>query len=107
MTVTAVADLSALAGRIVERGVPSEAIEPATGVLVAFWYASCDVAGGDRLKLEDACQALWMGLLGLQKIAVATPSAVHFGVVVGNEMRRAARYIEQHLGVRPLEQWKW
>ena len=86
----------------------SEQIEPFAGMLLSRLFARCvEAKKADHYEFEDACANLWMGVLGLQKICIAVRTATHFGVACGNHMGQVARYIEEELGVRPFEEWKW
>ena len=82
-----------------------EAIEPTAAYLVSRWWAKCESAP-DEIALKDACQTYWFGVRTLSRLSCLTPEARHFGVVMTNEVRRAAHYIEEKIGLNPFKTWR-
>ena len=84
----------------------SETLGDYAAHLIGRWFVICEEADPDDLYHE--CHNFWFGMIGLNKVGIATNNArdrdgaVHFSIAIGNEMRRVAQYIEDKLGVNPL-----
>lgn len=83
--------------------IPSEALEPFAASLIGRMWARCEVAKtlGPH-EYEDALEGLWWAAKGLDKIATAVGSAVHFSLACGNHLRQIADLIEQETGRNPI-----
>lgn len=84
----------------------SEVLGEFAAHLIGRWFVICEEATKEDLYHE--CHNFWFGIIGLNKVSIATNNArdrdgaVHFSIAMGNEMRRVAQYIEDKIGVNPL-----
>ncbi|RWN60179.1 hypothetical protein [Mesorhizobium sp.] len=95
----------------IEKAVPfiSEEVEPFAALYIGKMFARCEQArkSGDTSMMHDMCCSMWWGLNGLQHVAVAISTAVHFTIALSNHQRQIAEYIKEHTGIDPWEARGW
>jgi hypothetical protein len=87
----------------------SEELEPVGQYLIGRWFAKVEQArlSGDACAFEEAYGNFWMGLDGLQRVSVACPEAVHFGLALSNHIVQVAGAIRRDLGINPMTHRDW
>ena len=79
----------------------SELINPAFSHILADLYGGCETE--EPNKLYTACQTLWLGVDALNKVTCTFKEGGQYtSVAMGNEMQKAADYIEHRIGVDPI-----
>ena len=104
----------------------SEALEPFAVHCIGMWFSRCEIARKVKIEIEERlkaenreptfnehldmemffreCTNFWYGVNAINKVSIATKGAVHFSLCIGNDLRRVATYIKDHLGFSPLSE---
>jgi len=85
--------------------VPSEVLEPVFANIIGQLYYQAN-ATGDPQQKEQAYQALWMVMKGMDRIAMAC-NATHATLSISNHLTHTARLISNELGLDPMKEWGW
>jgi hypothetical protein len=89
--------------------IPSEMLEPFAAMLVGRLFARVTEAkeAGDAHAIESAYAALWWGVHGLNKIAIAVSTATHFSIAAANHIRFVAELVRDDLGIDVFTHPMW
>ena len=93
----------------------SEELEPVMVKVMCHLYAACERARteNDGMGLETACNTLWEGMRAISMVSICIRNCfphdanccLHFSLAASNEMAKAAKYIEETLGLDPYKVW--
>jgi hypothetical protein len=91
----------------------SEEIEPTMMKILCHLYARCEKVATDQAALYNACNALWEGINAINMVAICVrcglelnnSSCLHFSIAASAELGKAARYIQDMIGIDPFKTW--
>lgn len=79
----------------------SEIILPGFSHILQEMYDKCNTE--DPVALARGCENLWLSINALNKVTCCfTEGGEHVSMAVGNEMAKAAEYIEYRIGINPI-----
>lgn len=89
--------------------ITSEMLEPFAVLYIGRMFARCEearISGDERLFLSS-CRFMWWGLCGLQHVATAVGTAIHYTICLSNDQQRIAAYITDNTGINPYTEKDW